>query len=105
MHIHMSPANSGSSALSGAQAAETLMALRRARELRETAARLKATPDASPDIATDPETVSMITAWSGGGSSSSQSEPHNLPTRIQEPRPAPSTSTSSTLPSPVSFWA
>jgi hypothetical protein len=42
MHIHMPPASSGANALAGAQAAETATALRRARELREAASKLKA---------------------------------------------------------------
>lgn len=108
MHIHMNPANMGVNGLAGAQSAETAAALRRARELRDAASKLKAgSLEVVADIDTDPETVAMITAWARGGSASNQSnqdhpggssEPSKTPAKIHEIRPAAHAS-------PVSFWA
>jgi hypothetical protein len=120
MHIHAAQASALGNALAGAQDAETAMSLRRARELRDAATRLKAASfemnsniPANPetDLHTDPQTaaqtVSMIAAWSGSGqSSSAQSVP---PTQDQ---PGASSQTQSTQQvqrtpptSPVSYWA
>lgn len=82
MHIRTTQASALGNALAAAQDAETAMSLRRARELRETAARLKAMSfetgfDISSELQIDSETaaqtVSMITAWSGGDSSAARS--------------------------------
>src|SRR5580698_1416339 len=77
MHIHAAQASALGNALAGAQDAETAMSLRRARELRDAAVRLKAASfepiaslPADPDTAA--QTVFMIAAWSGGGSAASQ---------------------------------
>lgn len=111
MHIHMNPAVNGANALSSAQSVETATALRRARELREAASRLKAgSLGISPDGTTDPETVAMITAWAGGGSArnkstqnqpGSGSEPSKALTSSEKVQPSSSPVSSS----PVSFWA
>lgn len=119
MHIHISHASASGNALAGAEAEETAMSLRRARELREAAARLKAAAlEVNSDLASiapsDPQTmaqtVSMIGAWSGGGSSNNQADSQSPPedtsaanasSRIQETqqvRRAPPSG-------PVSFWA
>ena len=95
MHVHASQASALGNSLAGAQAAETAMSVRRARELRDAATRLKAIAmEVSPslntqpqtvastdsravnrvasqagpsgDQAADPQTVQMIAAWTGG---------------------------------------
>jgi hypothetical protein len=82
MHIHTTQASALGNALAAAQDAETAMSLRRARELREAAARLKAVwfeagSGISSELQMDPETAaqtaSMITAWSGGDSAAARS--------------------------------
>lgn len=126
MHIHAAQASTLGNALAGAQDAETTMSLRRARELRDAAVRLKAASfetisglPADPDTAA--QTVSMIAAWSGGGSASSQFgsqpgsqsgpsvqeraaadvQPPNASTQIQQSQQVQRTP----LSSPVSYWA
>jgi hypothetical protein len=106
MHVHMNPASGGANALSSAQSAETAAALRRARELREAASRLKSDSlDISPDGTTNPETVAMIAAWAGESSAprqsmqnppGSDSEPSKIFTRAEKIQLSSS---------PVSFWA
>jgi hypothetical protein len=126
MHIHAAQASALGNALAGAQDAETTMSLRRARELRDAAVRLKAASfetisslPADPDTAA--QTVSMIAAWSGGGSASSQSGSQpgsqsgpSLQERSTADLPPPSSSAKiqetqqvqRTPPSnPVSYWA
>ena len=108
MHIHTAQASALGNALAGAQDAETSMSLRRARELRDAATRLKAASfevisslPADPDTAA--QTVSMVAAWAGG--SSSPSQPNASP---QEPsaQPQPTQSVQRTPPSsPVNYWA
>lgn len=82
MHIHTTQASALGNTLSTAQDAETAMSLRRARELREAATRLKAASfgagsDISSEMQVDQETteqtVSMITAWFGGDSPATRS--------------------------------
>jgi hypothetical protein len=74
MHIHALPASAAGDALAGAQAAETAMAVRRARELQEAASKLKAASfEISLDPGADAETVAMVGAWSGTGSGGAQS--------------------------------
>jgi hypothetical protein len=122
MHIHTTQASAAGNALAGAQAAETAMSLRRARELREAAAKLKASFDLGSAVHHDPlsdaqadaQTVSLVSAWAGGSSASSQSaltiqdsvaqrsaadsELPNLPVQVQEVQRTSSAS-------PVSYWA
>lgn len=77
MHFHPTPASASGDALAGYHAAETAIALRRARELRDSASKIKIESlDFSSVVAADPDaiyqTVSMVSAWSGGGAGSSQ---------------------------------
>src|SRR5271166_162624 len=94
MHIHASQASALGNSLAGAQAAETALSMRRARELRDAASRLRAIAmdvspvftahpqtvaptdsggsrrispqtQTSPDSPSDPQTMQMIAAWSG----------------------------------------
>ena len=118
MHIHAAQASALGNALAGAQDAETSLSLRRARELRDAAVRLKAASfeslsslPADPDTAA--QTVSMVAAWSGGGSASNPSgpstqersaadqQPPETSARIQETQQVQRTPPSS----PVSYWA
>ena len=122
MHIHSAQANALGNTLAAAQNAETAMSLRRARELRDAAVRLKAasldmSSNLHSELSTDPETaaqtVSMVTAWTGGESASGQSsssrqerfatdaQPQNAPAQIrptQQVQHAPPSN-------PVSYWA
>jgi hypothetical protein len=116
MHIHTTQGSALGNALAGAQAAETATSIRRARELRDAASKLQAiATDLIPDLAlnpqsnpeTDPQTVSMITAWAGGNSAPAPAVPS-----IQAGYPGGSTHRSSdaetqpaSSPAPVSFWA
>jgi len=80
MHIHTHPLNAAGNGLAGAHSAESAAAPRRAKELREAAARLKASSlEVSSDIAWDSQSIAMVSAWSGqqGGQQSGQS--HSLP--------------------------
>lgn len=105
-------------ALAGAQDAETAISRRRARLLRDAAVRLKAACfktisnlPADPDTAA--QTASMVAAWSGGGSSSSQTGPSlqersaadtpplNASAQVQQTQQAQRSPPSS----PVSYWA
>jgi hypothetical protein len=74
MHIHAMPASASGDALAGAQAAETSVAIRRARELQEAAAKLRVS---SVEIGLGPpadaETLAMIGSWTNGGGGNSQS--------------------------------
>ena len=122
MHIHAAQASALGNALAGAQDAETAISLRRARELRDAAVRLKAASfetisnlPADPDTAA--QTVSMIAAWSGVGSASSQPgsqsgpvrqersaanvQPPSASAQFQQTQQVQRTSPSS----PVSYWA
>jgi hypothetical protein len=118
MHIHAAQASALGNALAGAQDAETAMSLRRARELRDAAVRLKAASfETISSLPTDPDTaaqtVSMIAAWSGGGSASSQSgpslqerstadvQPPNASAQVQQTQQVQRTPPAS----PVSYWA
>lgn len=122
MHIHTTQASALGNALTAAQDAETAMSLRRARELREAATRLKAASfeagsDISSELQTDPETtaqtVSMVAAWSGGDSAAGQSASSrqdrsradtsawNGSSQSQPTRQVQRTSPSG----PVSYWA
>jgi|HubBroStandDraft_1064217.scaffolds.fasta_scaffold1867748_1 hypothetical protein len=119
MHIHAAQASALGNALAGAQDAETAMSLRRARELRDAAVRLKAASfepiaslPADPDTAA--QTVSMIAAWSGGGSAASQpgsqsgaSVQERAAADVQLPNASTQTrQVQRTPPSgPVSYWA
>lgn len=131
MHIHATQANAAGNALAGAQAAETATSLRRARELRDAASKLKAASfdfgsgipqdtlsdtlsDSQDNLQADTQAVSLVSAWAGGSSASSQSalaiqdsvaqrsaadsELPNLSVQVQEVQRTPSTS-------PVSYWA
>ena len=119
MHIHAAQASALGNALAGAQDAETAMSLRRARELRDAAVRLKAASfETISSLPSDPDTaaqtVSMIAAWSGGSASSqpgSQSgasvqeraaaDVQNASAQIQQAQQVQRTPPSS----PVSYWA
>jgi hypothetical protein len=62
MHIHTHPLNAAGNGLAGAHSAESA-ALRRAKELREAAARLKASSlEVSSDIAGDSQSIAMVSA-------------------------------------------
>jgi hypothetical protein len=123
MHIHATQANAAGNALAGAQAAETAMSLRRARELRDAAAKLKGASfdfgsgipqDTLSDVQSDAQAVSLVSAWAGGSSASGQSalaiqdsisqrsaadsELPNLPVQVQEVQRTSSSA-------PVSYWA
>jgi hypothetical protein len=83
MHIHTTQANAQGNALAGAIAEETATSLRRARELRETAAKLKAiSTEITPEFLPNPPATQGYTR---AASSQSQELPHKT--------------------SPVSFWA
>jgi len=125
MHIHPAQASALGNALAGAQDAETAMSLRRARELRDAATRLKAASfemnsniPANPetDLHTDPlyadpqtaaQTVSMIAAWSGSPQSNSSSQSgapasgQDIPSQTQSTQQVQRTPPTS----PVSYWA
>jgi hypothetical protein len=118
MHIHATQASALGNALAGAQDAETSMSLRRARELRDAAIRLKAASfEVISSLPADPETaaqtVSMVTAWAGGNATSAQSspsiqersaadaQPQNAASPIQQTQQVQRTPPSS----PVSYWA
>ena len=118
MHIHATQASALGNALAGAQDAETSMSLRRARELRDAAIRLKAASfEVISSLPADPETaaqtVSMVTAWAGGNATSAQSspsiqersaadaQPQNAASPIQQTQQVQRTPPSG----PVSYWA
>lgn len=124
MHIHAAQASALGNALAGAQDAETAMSLRRARELRDAATRLKAASfemnsniPANPetDLHTDPQTaaqtVSMIAAWSGSGqagsaqSGSSQSSQPGQQSGASSPTQSTQQVQRTPPTSPVSYWA
>jgi hypothetical protein len=68
LHIHTTQATAAGNAMAGAQAAETAIALRRARELREKADKIKALSsggdsELSPNFAADPQVISMLGGW------------------------------------------
>jgi hypothetical protein len=96
MHIHSAQASGTGSALAGAQAAETAQSLRRARELRDAATKLRAAsfdfgsgipkdtlndPRVAPptESQADPQSSaqnsSLVSAWAGGWAASNQLEP------------------------------
>ena len=116
MHIHTAQASALGNALAGAQDAETSMSLRRARELRDAATRLKATSfEVISSLPADPDTVaqtvSMVAAWSGGGSGSGPgsasglSQPSPSPQEVSS-QPQPTQPVQRTPPSsPVNYWA
>lgn len=64
MHIHGHQPSVSGNPLAGAHAAEKATALKRARELREAAVKLKATSQGS-----EPDAVRMIGRWHQGASS------------------------------------
>jgi hypothetical protein len=123
MHIHSTQTSALGNALAGAQDAETALSLKRARELRDAATRLRAASfEMSSDIPENPETVSMVAAWSGN--------PTRHPTQLQtessalfgadagiagsaapssqmreNQRTPPTSPASSPVSSPVSYWA
>jgi len=127
MHIHTTQASAAGNALAGAQAAETAMSLRRARELRDAATKLKAASfdfgsgipqdplsESQTGVPADAQAVSLVSAWAGGSSASGQaalaiqdsvsqrsaadSELPNLPIQVQEVQRTSSSS-------PGSYWA
>ena len=66
MHFHANPINLRDSAMSSAQAAENTLSVKRAKELRDAAAKLKASAlDYAPDTVTDQESAAMLSAWAG----------------------------------------
>jgi len=84
MHIHTTQANAQGSALAGAIAEETAISLRRARELRETAAKLKAiSAEITPEFLPNQPAAQGFTQTAS--SVQSQEQPRNA--------------------APVSFWA
>ena len=131
MHIHTSQASGVAHSLAGAQATESTAALKRARELRETAAKLKATAQApASDLSADPEIVAMIGSWSGqsagqsagqnGGQAAGQAfnqgadagfsaeralDSVGAVAQIRPVQSVPRTTISGQDPNPVSFWA
>jgi hypothetical protein len=116
MHIHTAQASALGNALAGAQDAETSMSLRRARELRDAATRLKAASfevisSLPPDPDTAAQTVSMIAAWASGnpgpgsGAGSAVSQPSPSPQEVSS-QPQPTQAIQRTPPSsPVNYWA
>jgi hypothetical protein len=116
MHIHTTQANAAGHALAGAQAAETSLAMRRARELREKADKIKALAtggdsELASSFAADPQTIAMIGSWSASQAHSAQpnpAQPNPVQTAAsdsssdsphkQEVKPTPASG-------PVSFWA
>jgi hypothetical protein len=93
MHIHTTQASATGNALAGAQAAETAMSLRRARELRDAATKLKAAsfdfgsgiaqdtlndpriapqPGSQTDPQTAAQTSSLASAWASASAASNQ---------------------------------
>lgn len=70
MHVHGHQPSVSSTALAGAHAAESAAALKRARELREAASRLKASLEGGGlEAELGPDAVAMIGCWSQGASS------------------------------------
>lgn len=123
MHIHTTQASAAGNALAGAQAAETAMSMRRARELRDAATKLRAASfDFGSGIADDPvsdpqtayQTSSLVSAWAIGSAPSNQAglaiqdsvaqrssadtDLTKTPPQIQEVQRTPA-------PGPVSYWA
>ena len=114
MHIHSAQASALGNALSGAQSAETAVSMRRARELRDAATRLKAASleintqipehDPNQDQETVAQQIAMINAWSGGQPSqqpfqqSPPVQPRGAQSQIQEVQRTPPSN-------PVSYWA
>jgi hypothetical protein len=117
MHIHAAQANALGNALAGAQDSETALSMRRARELRDAALRLKAAsleihnnipqnPESDADTAA--QTVSMISAWSSSqsGSQSGGDPAHRqLIPSVQERSAQTQEVQRTPPPSPVSYWA
>jgi len=84
MHIHTTQANAQGNALAGAVAQESAISLRRARELREAAAKLKAiSTEITPELLPNQPTVQ------GYAQAVSSGQPQELPHNA----------------SPVSWWA
>ncbi|HEX4322984.1 MAG TPA: hypothetical protein VHZ52_18865 [Acidobacteriaceae bacterium] len=109
MHIHAAQASALGNALAGAQDSETAVSMRRARELRDAATRLKAASleihtqipehDPNQDQETAAQTISMVTAWSGG-------QPSRQPSPQSSAVLSPIQEVQRTPPSnPVSYWA
>jgi hypothetical protein len=74
LHIHTTQASAAGNALAAAQSAETAIAMRRARELREKADKIKALSsgsdeDFAPNFASDPQVVSMLGGWAAAATS------------------------------------
>ncbi len=109
MHIPTGPINIRGSALSGALAAEETDSLRRARALRSVASKLTARElDMTPDIATDQETETILSAWGNHADAHNADHPRQLLPDVAnhgnaqdaaEPEPAPISDRV------VNFWA
>ena len=123
MHIHTTQASATGNALASAQAAETAISLRRARELRDAATKLKAASfdfgsgipaDTLSDPQTQSQSASLVGAWTSGSAASSQfglaiqdsveqrssadSQLTRTPPQIQEVQLTPASG-------PISYWA
>jgi len=120
MHIHSVAASAAGNSLAGAAlAAETALATRRARELREAGRKLKAASlDAELQFAdqmqTDPQGIALAGPIPGGNAGSDQSalassesfaqrfasdlQLERPPTQVSEVQPTPASA-------PVSYWA
>jgi hypothetical protein len=119
MHIHAAQASALGNALAGAQDAETTLSMRRARELRDAALRLKAASlevytNIPQNPETDSEAVAMISAWSGSQSGQdhasrqlnpSVAERSSADLRQQNPSPQIQEVQRTPPNSPVSYWA
>jgi hypothetical protein len=82
VHFHANPINLRDSAMSSAQAAENTLSVKRAKELRDAAAKLKASAlDYGTDTVTDQESAAMLSAWAGN---QGQNQPHSLPSTPEE---------------------
>jgi len=118
MHFHATQVSASGDGLAGFQAAQTAMALRRARELRDAATRMKAGSrefqDVEPGLALDSESaaqsVSMIAAWAGGGGSGQsardgQSRHSSSDSETAEDSARIRAASRTDIARPVSFWA
>jgi hypothetical protein len=75
MHLHTSPTNALGSSLAERQGTEAAIALRRARELRESALKQRILGgDVVVDLSDDSQAVAMVGAWVGNGGSPASAE-------------------------------
>lgn len=98
MHVHGHQPSMSSTSLAGAHAAESAAAMKRARELREAASRLKAASQGvGLETGVSPDAVSMIGSWSQGENGTAGNQRKTVSGERDEGAPG----TAAT----VSYWA